>query len=43
MGHERSSTTLGRYTPRTDDSTRIQRALDDEDFDDGTGGAPVPA
>jgi Phage integrase family len=43
MGHERASTTLDLYTRRTDDSTRILRALDDEDPDDGPAGAPVPA
>jgi integrase len=43
MGHERASTTLDLYTRRTDDSTRILRALDDEDPDDGAAGAPVPA
>ena len=29
LGHERSSTTLDRYTRRTDDHGRILRALDD--------------
>jgi integrase len=43
MGHERASTTLDLYTRRTDDSTRILRALNDEDPDDGVAGAPVPA
>lgn len=43
MGHERASTTLDLYTRRTDDSTRILRALDDEDPDDGATGALVPA
>jgi integrase len=43
MGHERSSTTLDLYTRRTEDSTRILRALDDEDPDDGAAGALVPA
>ncbi|MFD1524388.1 site-specific integrase [Pseudonocardia yunnanensis] len=43
MGHERSSTTLDLYTRRTADSTRILQALDDEDPDDGTAGALVPA
>jgi integrase len=43
MGHERASTTLDLYTRRTDDSSRILRALDDEDPDDGSAGAPVPA
>jgi integrase len=42
MGHERSSTTLDLYTRRTEDSTRILRALDDQDPDDGAGGL-VPA
>lgn len=31
MGHERSSTTLDLYTRRTEDPTRILRALDDEE------------
>ncbi|MHA6793475.1 tyrosine-type recombinase/integrase [Pseudonocardia bannensis] len=43
MGHERSSTTLDLYTRRTEDSSRILRALDDEDPDDDAGGALVPA
>ncbi|MDT7556196.1 MAG: hypothetical protein QOI68_666 [Pseudonocardiales bacterium] len=45
MGHERSSTTLDLYTRRTDDPTRILRALDDdeEDEDDGGSDALVPA
>lgn len=43
MGHERASTTLDLYTRRTDDSTRILRALGDEDPDDGAAGAPVLA
>jgi integrase len=43
MGHERASTTLDLYTRRTDDSSRILRALDDEDPDDGPGGAVLPA
>jgi integrase len=45
MGHERSSTTLDLYTRRTDDPTRILRALDDDDGedDDGASGALVPA
>jgi integrase len=46
LGHERSSTTLDLYTRRTDDPTRVLRALDDEpdeeDPDDDTAGAPVP-
>lgn len=39
MGHERSSTTLNLYTRRTDDPTRILRALegDDEEDEDGRG------
>jgi integrase len=41
MGHERSSTTLDLYTRRTDDSTRILRALDDQDLDDGPPRAPA--
>jgi hypothetical protein len=39
MGHERSSTTLDRYTRRTDNSDRILQALrdpDEEDPDDNT-------
>jgi hypothetical protein len=43
MGHERASTTLDLHTRRTDDSTRILRALDDEYPDDGATGALVPA
>ena len=43
MGHERSSTTLDLDTRRTDDATRILRALDDGDPDDGHGDALVPA
>lgn len=44
MGHERSATTLDLYTRRTDDPTRILRALDDDDDDDaGTGGVVVPS
>jgi integrase len=43
MGHERSSTTLDLYTRRTEDSTRIQRALDGEDPADGAAAALVPA
>jgi integrase len=43
MGHERASTTLDLYTRRTGDATRILKALDDEDPDDGEGGALVPA
>jgi integrase len=43
MGHERSSTTLDLYTRRTEDSSRILRALDDDDPDDGEAGALVPA
>jgi hypothetical protein len=42
MGHERS-TTLDLYTRRTEDPSRILRALDDEDPDDGEAGALVPA
>ena len=41
MGHEKSATTLDLYTRRTDDPTRILRALDDDDPeepDDGAGG-----
>lgn len=43
MGHERSSTTLDLYTRRTDDSTRILRALDDKDSDEDPDGALLPA
>jgi integrase len=43
MGHERSSTTLDLYTRRTEDSTRILQALDNEDPDDGAADAHVPA
>jgi integrase len=43
LGHERSSTTLDLYTRRTDDPSRVLRALDDEDEpDDGAAGALVP-
>ena len=35
MGHERSATTLDLYTRRTDNSSRILEALDDEDQGDG--------
>lgn len=45
LGHERSSTTLDLYTRRTDDPTRVLRALDDRDHDDpddGAAGALVP-
>src|SRR4029079_19010159 len=46
LGHERSSTTLDLYTRRTDDPTRVLRALDDEPDEvppkDGTAGALVP-
>ncbi len=41
MGHERASTTLDLYTRRTEDSSRILRALDD--LDGGAGDALVPA
>jgi hypothetical protein len=44
MGHERASTTLDLYTRRTEDASRILRALDDDDpDDDGPAGALVPA
>lgn len=46
MGHERASTTLDLYTRRTDDPTRILRALgfgdEDDDPDDGPAAALVP-
>lgn len=42
-GHERASTTLDLRARRTDDSSRIPRALDDEDPDDGAAGALLPA
>jgi hypothetical protein len=42
MGHEKSATTLHLYTRRTDDPTRIVRALDDDDPDD-LGGVLAPA
>ena len=45
LGLERSSTTLDLYTRRTDDPTRVLRALDDgpdDDPDDGAAGALVP-
>ena len=41
LGHERSSTTLDLYTRRTDDPSRVLRALDDGP-DDGTAGALAP-
>jgi len=41
MGHERSSTTLDLYTRRTEDTSRVLRALDDPE--EGAAGAPVPA
>ncbi|WP_219414870.1 tyrosine-type recombinase/integrase [Pseudonocardia nigra] len=44
MGHERASTTLDLYTRRTDDASRILRALDDEDdLGGGPAGVLVPA
>ena len=45
MGHERASTTLDLYTRRTEDPSRILRALDDDDDgpNDGAAGALVPA
>jgi len=43
MGHERSSTTLDLYTRRTDDPTRILRALDDDEDEGGGSDALVPA
>lgn len=43
MGHERSATTLDLYTRRTDNSTRILQALDDDDPDDGGVPGPAPA
>ena len=43
VGHERSSTTLDLYTRRTEDPSRILRALDDDDPEDGAAGALVPA
>jgi integrase len=42
LGHERSSTTLDLYTRRTDDPSRVLRALDDEDPDDDAAGVLVP-
>jgi hypothetical protein len=42
LGHERSSTTLDLYTRRTDDPSRVLRALDDEDPDDGATSVLVP-
>jgi Phage integrase family len=35
LGHERSSTTLDLYTRRTDNPTRVLRALDDGPDDEG--------
>ena len=43
MGHERSSTTLDLYTRRTDNPTRILRALNDDEDDGGSPNALVPA
>jgi hypothetical protein len=46
MGHERASTTLDLYTRRTEDPTRILRALGDatdDDPDEGPAGALLPA
>jgi integrase len=42
LGHERSSTTLDLYTRRTDDPSRVLRALDDDDPEDVAAGALVP-
>jgi hypothetical protein len=43
MGHEWASTTMDLQRRGTDDSSRILRAFDDEDPDDGPDGALVPA
>jgi hypothetical protein len=43
VGHERSSTTLGLYTCRTEYPSRILRALGDDDPEDGAAGALIPA
>jgi integrase len=43
VGHERSSTTLDLYTRRTEDPSRILRALGDDEPEDGAAGALVPA
>ena len=48
LGHERSTTTLDRYTRRTDNSSRILGALNDpdgtpEDEDPNSGPEPVCA
>lgn len=47
MGYERLSTTLDRYTRRTDNPDRILGALpdpdDDPDPEDGVAGVPTPA
>lgn len=42
LGHEKSSTTLGLYTRRTDNSSRVLQALNDGEDDDG-GAAGVLA
>ena len=41
VGHERSSTTLDLYTRRTEDTSRILRALD-EDLGERAAGALLP-
>jgi integrase len=43
MGHERAATTLDLYTRRTNDPTRILRALDDEDPGDGPPEGLLPS
>lgn len=43
VGHERPSTTVDLYTRRTEDPSRILRALGDDDPEDGAAGALVPA
>jgi integrase len=42
MGHERSSTTLDLYTRRTDDTSRILRALDDDPGERAAGALLPP-
>lgn len=42
LGHERITTTLEVYTRRTDDASRILRALTDDGEDDGAAGTLTP-
>jgi integrase len=43
LGHEKSSTTMDRYTRRTDNPDRILDALSDEDGPEDDGPAPLGA